>query len=100
MPRYRFLLDYRSHAGAWAAGDAADLSADLAAWLSRDSPGCIEEIVDAPEQPEEPEPTERALDAPPADRMVKNATVRERRRRRGNEGAMTTADFGAVKGGA
>lgn len=94
MPRYRFVLDYKSGAGAWRAGDEADFAEDFAAWLNRDVAGCVEAVDDAAT-------AESAWtgDGPPADRMVKTATVRDRRKQRGNEGAMSSTDFKAVKGG-
>lgn len=67
MGRYRFVTDYRSGAGQWAAGELVELTDDLAAWLGRDVPGCLEPVVDEPEP--EPEPEPRAIEAPPADRM-------------------------------
>ncbi len=63
MRSYRFTRRYRSHLGTWKAGEVVVFDDTTAAWLNRDSPGCIEPV-------EEPE---RAMDAPPQDRQVKRA---------------------------
>ena len=62
---FRFLTDYRSHIGAWKAGDVAEFDADTAAWIQRDVPGCLEA-----ETPPETEPETRTVEAPPQDRMM------------------------------
>lgn len=46
MPRYRFTTDYRSDAGAWKAGEEAELDEATIAWLNRDIPGCVEPVED------------------------------------------------------
>lgn len=68
MKSYRFVVDYKSDAGAWTAGEVVEFADDFAAWLNRDVAGCVE-LVTEPEP--EPEPEPRAVEAPPQDRMVK-----------------------------
>lgn len=82
MKTYRFLKPYRSSFGQWSAGDTADFDDETAAWLGRDEPGCLELVTE-----------ERAVDAPPSDRMVR----KPRNDRGGGEGPMSKADFKAVK---
>lgn len=69
MARYRFVTDYRSHIGSFAAGDVIEFDDPaLVAWIGRDVPGCIEP---------EPEPAlERAVQTPPHDRQVRRGRNR------------------------
>lgn len=55
----------------WFEGDLVDLDDDTAAWVERDSPGCLRRV--------EPEPEARAIDEAPANRMVA-APVKKRTR--------------------
>lgn len=59
--KIRFPHDYTSHIGTWKAGEVADVSEDLAAWLMRDA-GAVEV---------KQEPAKRAETAPRHDRQVK-----------------------------
>ena len=72
MKRYIVQRYYHSDYATYQAGDVIELDDDTAAWLNRDSPGVIAEVV--PPEPEpvpEPEPETRIAAAPPADRMVR-----------------------------
>lgn len=90
MARYRFVSDYRSHVGAWSAGDVAEFDdPELVAWINRDVAGCL---VSA----DEPEP-ERAIDAPPHDRQIKSARNRSIVGTSADPNVMTPANSGAVK---
>ena len=52
---------------------------EYAAWLARDMRGYLEPILPEPPAPEpEPEP-ERAIEAPPHDRMVRKPRTKRRR---------------------
>ena len=78
MPRYIVQRDYQSHAATWKAGLVVELGAEEAAWFNRDSRGVLKEIEERPPDPEPvPEPVaERAIEAPPQDRMVRKAKKR------------------------
>jgi hypothetical protein len=68
MARYIMTRDYTSHAGAYKAGTVIEIAdADFAAWLTRDSMGALQPIVDAPPTPV----AERAPDKPQHDRQMK-----------------------------
>jgi hypothetical protein len=81
--KYRFTADYRSGFGTYAKGDEIECDDDTAAWLMRDTAGVIEPVTES-----------RAVEEPPADRMIKTA---QRRDRGGGEGAMSKADAKAVR---
>jgi hypothetical protein len=68
MPRYIVQSDYQSHAATWKAGLVVDLGAEEADWFNRDSPGVLKPV-------EEPV-AERAIEAPPQDRMVRKSSKR------------------------
>lgn len=89
--------DYLSGLGQFAAGDVVQLVDDLAAHINRDSPGTLESVFEPG-----PEDDGRTLDAPPHDRMLKGAKKRGENDRRGDpgdQGAMSRAEFKAVKDG-
>jgi hypothetical protein len=76
--RYRFTANYKSHFGTYAKGDEIEIDdPELAAWLGRDSGGTIEPVTPVPE-PAAPESETRAVETPPADRMVHTARKRGR----------------------
>lgn len=85
MPKYTFTQTYRSSYGAGSKGESVELSEQQAADINRDAPGTLEP-ADAPET--------RAVDTPPADRMVKQARTRGDR---GNEQPIDKATYKAVK---
>jgi len=70
--RYRVMVQYRSAWGALSRGDEVDLDETTAAWLLRDSPGCIEPV----KPPKPPEAAVRAVEAPEAHRMVQAAPIK------------------------
>lgn len=77
--------------GEWQPGDVVDLEEDEAAFVQRDSPGCLVPYVDL----------RRAVEAAPHDRMVKKASSRQPKDRQGDpsdQGPITKADFKALKG--
>jgi hypothetical protein len=88
--RVQFGQSYRSNAGAWDAGQVVELPDDLVEWLNHDSPGVCVPV-------EETEPAARQVQAPPADRMVKNARRRDRQGDPGDQGAITRADHKATR---
>ena len=59
MKKYRVLKDYASHMMRLDGGAVIELVEQLAAWVNRDAPGTLEEIL--------PQPPE----APPVTKMVK-----------------------------
>jgi len=59
--KLRVTSDYRSLGHDYKAGDEIDTSASLAEFFQRDAPGVFELV----------EPAVKALDEPPADKMVK-----------------------------
>lgn len=66
--RYRFQWSYRSGWGTWAEGDEHDFEPAVAEAINRDSPGVLVPV--AVEVEFVPAPAlERAVDAPPQDRM-------------------------------
>lgn len=65
--KLKTLRKYRSHRGAWEAGEEITVDNELGTWLLRDAPGCFEEM------------TEKALDEPPEDKMVKSAPKKKGR---------------------
>jgi hypothetical protein len=66
--RYIMTAYYKSHVGEYQAGTVLDIAdADFAAWLTRDSMGALQPIVDAPPAPV----VERASDKPQHDRQMK-----------------------------
>jgi hypothetical protein len=67
--KLKVLVDYKSHRAAYEKGQEIDIDEALALWLQDDAPGCFEEIV------------EKALDEPPADKMVKSAPKKKGRGR-------------------
>lgn len=80
MAKFRALKHHHDQTMTFARGDVLDLTDDLAAWLLRDSPGCIEPV--GPSLPK-PIPDDvpvkaivRAVDEPEHDRMVKAAPTR------------------------
>mgnify|MGYP000860193563 CR=1 FL=1 len=101
MPVYTATQRYRSSLGQFAEGDQVELEEDFAAHINRDSPGTLVLTVDEPVEAEEDEAEEgaesRQLDAPPSDRMVKNARRRDRRGDPGDQGPITKDDHKAVK---
>lgn len=48
MGRYIVRRPYQSHVGQYAPGQVLELDAEFAAWLLRDLPGVIEELVQPP----------------------------------------------------
>ncbi len=55
-------------------GDTVQLPAEVAGWIERDSVGTLEEVK------ENPVPETKAMEEPPADRMVREAEGRTRKR--------------------
>jgi len=51
MRRYVVRRSYESHVGRFVPGQVLELDDELAAWLGRDLPGVIEELVPAPPAP-------------------------------------------------
>lgn len=70
--QYRFTCNYRSGFGIWREGEDVEFSADTAAWLLNDVPGCIV-AVEPQDAPDEAEAAARALEAPQHDRQLKKA---------------------------
>lgn len=68
-------------------GEVVTLDEETAAWVNRDSEGCLTLVV---------ETEARAMVEPPQDRMVKQAKTRKDRESHPNEGAMSRNDFKAV----
>lgn len=66
--RYRSSRDGQAY-GPWMPGDVVDLDDDVAEWVNRDSPGCL--------QAEQPEVAERAK-PPGRDRQHRGGTNRGR----------------------
>jgi len=66
MPRLRALTSYRHDPRnlRFVAGEEFDATDELAAYLTRDAPGCFEEVI-----------REKALDEPRRDKMVRRAPV-------------------------
>lgn len=64
--RYLVTGRYKSDAGSFAAGDIIELTAEQAAWFNRDVPGLMVPVTEPAVEPTLP-------DAPPMDRMIKNA---------------------------
>lgn len=67
--KLKVLDNYKSHRGAWEAGEEITVDEELGQWLQRDSPGSFEKIG------------EKALDEPPEDKMVAAAPKKKGRRR-------------------
>lgn len=84
--KYRFNWGYASGIGVWAMGTEVELDFATAAHLLRDSPGCISPVEDEPAAV-----ADRAVDAPPSDRMQR------RRNDRGNESPIDRTTFRATK---
>ena len=87
--KYRFNWRYiSSYGGPWEEGEVVELDDELAEALGRDSPGVLGEVK------------ARALEAPPQDRQVKAAQTRrlDRQGDPSDQGAITKADYKAVKG--
>lgn len=77
MAFYRFARDYRAGAIVGKQGDVVNLDDDVAAWVRRDSPGCLVAMADAPESEEAAtveDAEARAVETPPADRQLKAPT--------------------------
>lgn len=92
MGRYRVGHDYLSGLGQFAAGDVVELDDALAAHINRDSPGTLAAVTT----------TARTLEAPPRDRMLKGAKKRgtaDRQGDPGDQGAISRAEFEAVRDG-
>jgi hypothetical protein len=69
MREYRVRKAYRAgNLGPWQPGDVVTLDEVVAAWVERDSPGTLEPVEKVAE--------ERALERPPADRMVRGRQKR------------------------
>lgn len=71
MSTYKANWDYSSSLGAFTEGDVVEFDDELAAHINRSSPGVL-----VPVRVHVEEPRERALDAPPSDRMVHSAKKR------------------------
>lgn len=70
MPRFVWTQNYRSGLAVGVKGERVDVSDELAAAIARDAPGSLAPVDDKPKA------DARALDAPPADRMVHKASKR------------------------
>jgi hypothetical protein len=46
VQRYRFVTDYRSGYGTYAPGQVIEVEPDVAEWINRDIPGCLEAVVE------------------------------------------------------
>jgi hypothetical protein len=86
MPRYIVQRDYQSHAARWNAGLVVELGAEEAAWFNRDSRGVLKEIIPVPPEPPacplacgQAQADDRAVEAPPRDRMVRKGSRRGKR---------------------
>ena len=74
---YRVTGKYRAGAlGPWQAGDVIELDDQTAEWVKRDCPGIIADLTPSLSPTRRGEEGERALDAPPGDRMVKKGRTR------------------------
>lgn len=90
--KFRVRWDYRSSIGGpWLAGDVVDVDPGVAEAIGKDSPGVL-----TPSPLPSPSVGEgaREMEKPPRDRMVRRG---DRKGDPGDQGAMTRAEFKAVK---
>jgi hypothetical protein len=97
---YRYETD---QLGPWYPGEVVELPESIAMWILSDSPGALERLD---EQLPAIEVSTADLQSPPSDRMVRSSDTPPLRRSRrrldrvgdpGDQGAMTTATFKAVR---
>ena len=68
--KLKVLSDYRSRGVFYRRGDVIEVDEAMAHWLRSDAPGCFEEW----------QPEQKAMQAPPVDKMVHSAPVTKSRK--------------------
>jgi hypothetical protein len=100
VPKFIVVHQYRSDTfGPWEPGAVVELTEEQAAWVEHDSPGCLMPAHEDNTVTDEVKPDTRPADEAPQDRQIKEPPKRRQDRQGdpGDQGAMTKADFKAVK---